>query len=112
MIRSLSDLDRATAPRRAREEAEVRALGERIGYGRVMQLAEQEWRRAAVANGTPGAELTVGACAGLLVPCPCPTPDANGHCDWCCGTKHVTERVAKAANTSKLRNLTIGSLSR
>ena len=80
---------------------DVRALGERIGYGRVMQLAEQEWRRSAAAIGAPGSELTVGACAGLLVPCPCPMPDVNGHCDWCCGTKRVTQRVSDAAIESE-----------
>lgn len=87
----------------AREEQEedlVREVGRSIGYGRTMQLCEQLWREDLVAihNLPPGGELTVYACAALMVPCPCPENgrDANGHCDWCCGAKRVTKRVLEA----------------
>lgn len=83
---------------RASEEQLVRDLGEAIGYGRVMQLCERLWREMLIAQGLPGGELSVGACAGSLVPCPCPAPgrDPNGHCTWCCGAGRVTERVLRA----------------
>lgn len=87
----------------AREEQEeelVREVGRSIGYGRTMQLCEQLWREDLVAihNLPPGGELTVYACAAFMVPCPCPENgrDVNGHCDWCCGSKRVTQRVLKA----------------
>ena len=97
MIKTLSDLAHATAPQREQEAADVRALGERIGYGRMMQLAEQEWNRSAISIGTPGGELTVGPCAGMLVPCVCDREIVRDeHCEWCCGTKRVTERVRRA----------------
>jgi hypothetical protein len=75
------------------EKSAVRALGEAIGYGRVMQLAEEIWG----AKDAQGA-LTVGARLASLVPCPHPGSgrDANGHCDWCCGSGRVTERVLRA----------------
>jgi hypothetical protein len=87
----------------AREEQEedlVREVGRSIGYGRTMQLCEQLWREDLVAihHLPPGGELSTGPCAALMVPCPCPENgrDANGHCDWCCGAKHVTKRVLEA----------------
>lgn len=75
------------------EEHAVRELGDRIGYGRVMQLAEQIWNRL-----TPGAAHSTGPCVAFLVRCPCPPSgrDSNGHCEWCCGAGRVTERVRRA----------------
>jgi hypothetical protein len=79
------------------EEVAVRDLGERIGYGRMMELAEQEWRTKLAGTGYPsGGEFSVGPCAADLVSCPCP---ANG-CDWCCGTKRVTKKVLEAIESA------------
>lgn len=76
----------------------VRAIGDRIGYGRLMQLAEEVWREKASAEGLHGSEHTTGPCAAFMVRCQCleeekPELDRNGHCDWCCGAGRVTERV-------------------
>lgn len=79
------------------EEAAVRSLGDRIGYGRMMQLAEQIWNAKA-----PGGAHTTGPCVSCMVPCPCTEPH---RCDWCCGSRRVTERVAKAM-ASATRNPT------
>jgi hypothetical protein len=87
----------------AREEQEeefVREVGRSIGYGRTMQLCEQLWREDLVAihNLPPGGEHSVGPCVALLVPCLCPekVSGESEHCDWCCGSGRVTERVLKA----------------
>lgn len=79
---------------RAEKEA-VKAIGQRIGFGRVMQLAEECWREAAIALGTDGGEHTCGPCAAFMVRCPCLDTDEPG-CDWCCGSGRVTERVRQA----------------
>lgn len=98
---------REQAPRLASEEDAVRLLGEAIGYGRLMQAAEKVWREKAIAQGTPGSEHTVACCGAFVVPCPHRDENAperyfdeNGHCDWCCGSGRVTERVAKAMRES------------
>lgn len=70
---------------------EVRILGERIGYGAVMQAAEIAWRERLEASGTAGGEHSVGPCAGFLVPCPC-----GSGCEWCQGACRVTKRVLQA----------------
>lgn len=83
----------------ALEEALVHELGERIGYGHMMHLAEKIWRKKLIAMGLPGGgEFAVGPCVGTLVPCPCPESgrDANGHCEWCCGSHRVTKIVREA----------------
>jgi hypothetical protein len=74
------------------EEADVRALGERIGYGRVMQLCEQIWTSTDVRGA-----ISRGPCVGLLVPCGC----SNGCCDWCEGSGRVTKRVRAAQRQAK-----------
>jgi hypothetical protein len=79
------------------EEAAVRKLGDAIGYGRMMQLAERIWNEK-----QPGGAHSTGPCVFFLVPCPHLTTkniawlDENGHCDWCCGAGRVTKRVAAA----------------
>ena len=92
-------------PRMDAEEAEVRRLGDQIGYGRLMQAAESIWREKAIAQGTPGSEHTTGPCAALMVKCGCHEPDPRRewfsdnemvHCDWCCGAGRVTARVRRA----------------
>lgn len=74
------------------EEVLVRILGESIGYGRIMQLAEEIWKKKE--NGR-GGEHTVGPCGAFMVPCPHPKNDDNGHCDICCGSGRITKGVAK-----------------
>jgi hypothetical protein len=76
-----------------RERAIVRALGDQIGYGNMMSIAEQEWRTKLDAQGMAGGEHTTGPCAALMVPCPC---ESRSKCDWCCGAGRVTKRVAEA----------------
>jgi len=100
----------AQAPRQRAEEQAVRHLGDRIGYGRVMQLAEQIWSEKAKADNLTGSEHTTGPCASMMEPCPhledYPSPDwfdDNGHCDWCCGAGRVTKRVAAAMRKGLLR---------
>lgn len=84
------------------EKQAVAVLGEQIGFGRMMQLAEQIWGELNAARGYPGAQHTTGPCASMLTPCPHledENPewrDENGHCDWCCGAGRVTKRVARA----------------
>lgn len=85
----------------SREVTAVRELGERFGYGQVMQLCEQIWKEK---EGTRGGELIhlhlTGPCASMMVRCPGPQhqeshPDYP-HCDWCCGSHRVTKKVAEA----------------
>lgn len=89
------------------EESAVRELGDRIGYGRLMQAAEDIWRKIAIQEGTPGSEHTRGPCAAFVVRCPHLDDghqgwlDKNGHCDWCCGAGRVTKRVAAAMREDK-----------
>jgi hypothetical protein len=80
-------------PNAIHEQEAVRELGTRIGFGRMMQLAVQIWRAALAADGGAGGEFTIGPCAAMTVPCPCPD---GAHCEWCCGSKRVTERVLGA----------------
>ena len=77
----------------ANEEQLVRRLGDAIGYGRVMQLAEQLWREKLKPDGLEGGEHTTGPCADSMVPCPHPVKDRNGHCEICCGSGRVTKWV-------------------
>ena len=100
----------AQPPRHQAEEQAVRHLGDRIGYGRVMQLAEQIWSEKAKAEGMAGGEMTTGPCALTMEPCPHlgedPRPDwfdVSGHCDWCCGAGRVTKRVAAEMRKGVLR---------
>lgn len=101
----------------AREEQEeelVREIGGAIGYGRTMQLCEKLWRLHLVEdhNLPPGGEHTVGPCAALMVPCPCPQKQHGAaHCDWCCGVGRVTQRVLKAIEETapRLRDADIGT---
>lgn len=72
----------------------VRILGRGMGFGRLMQLTEREWRHDLGLDA--GAEHTVGPCAALLVPCLCAGDDRLQPCGWCGGTRRVTERVRMA----------------
>lgn len=93
----------------AQETAQVRAMGERFGYGRVMQLCEEIWGEK---EGDRGGQHTVGPCAAMLVPCPGVQhaedhPDFP-HCDWCCGSHRVTQRVAQAIFKEALEKVYVG----
>ena len=99
----------ATIPILNREETAVRELGDRVGYGRIMQLCEQIWSEKLQKQGLEGGEHThlhmSGPCAGFMVPCPGEQheedhPD-HPHCDWCCGSHRVTQRVAQAITGEK-----------
>lgn len=83
------------------EEAAVRRLGDAIGYGRVMQLAEQEWRKILAPLGLEGAEHSTGPCVALMAPCPHPGSGGPGNCEWCCGAGRVTQRVLKAIKATE-----------
>lgn len=85
------------------EESAVRQLGDLIGYGRMMQIAEQVWRKKLRADGLQGGEYTIGPCAAMMVPCPHPEDgrDANGHCNWCCGSDRITRKVRDAILLSR-----------
>lgn len=81
------------------ERESVRLLGERLGYGNMMRLAEElcvESLNRAGYNG--GGAFSVGPLVADLVTCPCVEGDrAHGrNCDWCCNTGRVTKRVAQA----------------
>ncbi len=75
------------------QEDLVRQLGDQVGYGFVMHMCEKIWEEK-----SPGAAKSVGCCTLFLVPCPgCKLAADRGdrHCDWCCGSHRVTEKVAK-----------------
>jgi hypothetical protein len=71
------------------QEPLVRALGDLIGYGRLMQLAEQIWETK-----HPGGAHTTGPCSFFMVKCHHLVKDENGHCEVCCGAGRVTKYVA------------------
>ncbi len=78
------------------EDRDVRELGDRIGYGRLMQAAEKIWGEK-----QPGLQHSVGPGASLLVKCPCRENGPANNCDWCCGCGRVTERVKQAMELEK-----------
>lgn len=74
------------------EKGRVKALGDDIGYGRLMQLSEQiqEEKKA-------GQAFSMGCYTYNLVPCPHPeVTEDKIHCEWCCGCGRVTKRVLQA----------------
>lgn len=75
----------------AAERPLVKAMGEQMGYGRLMQLAEQIWNEK-----QPGGAHSVGPCVTFLVPCPHTGYENGVACDWCCGSGRVTKRVLHA----------------
>ena len=56
-----------------------------VGYGRTMQLAQQEWRDGS------GGEFAYGPCVCFTTPCGC--GDEPSRCDWCCGSRWLTKKV-------------------
>lgn len=81
------------------DEPLVRELGERMGYGRVMQLCEKIWNEK-----DPGGAHASYCSSGDLVPCPgCrDARERHEHCEWCCGAGRVTRRVAKVIRGTRL----------
>jgi hypothetical protein len=75
----------------------VRDLGERIGYGRTMELCEQLWNEK-----VPGGAHSIGPAVACLVTCPHePGQVFASGCAWCCGSGRVTERVLQAMQRSE-----------
>lgn len=95
------------AGQRAREECIAREMGSLIGFGRMMQLGQKLWREQLIAQGlNGGGEFSIGPCVAFMVRCQCveeerPEFDSNGHCEWCCGSHQVTERVRQAQKASR-----------
>jgi hypothetical protein len=77
------------------EKKVVKELGDYIGYGRVMQLAQECWREHLIPFDLMGGEMALGPCVAATVSCPHPLLDANGHCDICCGAGWITKGVAE-----------------
>ncbi|WP_424139383.1 hypothetical protein [Roseomonas chloroacetimidivorans] len=89
----------------------VEQLGARIGFGRLMQLAEEVWGERLNAQGLPpGARFAVGPCAGFMVPCTHPVLDQHGHCEVCCGSGRVTKWVAAMSTTAPAASREEGKL--
>lgn len=88
----------------ALEKPIVKQIGDAIGYGRLMQLAEQIWREKLAERGLDGGEHTVGACAAFMVPCEHWVKDDRGHCDICCGAGRVTKGVANLFKQKESEN--------
>ena len=78
-----------------REKPLVRMLGDKIGYGRLMQLTEETWREKTEFKGS---EFAIGACVSFMVPCDHSIKDAQGHCELCCGAGRVTKGVKALAD--------------
>jgi hypothetical protein len=73
------------------DEKLVQIVGRLLGYGRVMQICEEEWTR----RDSIGA-LTVGPCVFFLLTCPHIGYQGITDCEWCCGSGRVTKRVFEA----------------
>ncbi len=87
---------KSTSPRLQRDthnRKRVELLCEDIGYGCVMQLAEELWDAK-----QPGWAHSVGPCTFFLRSCRClaTTDSEPDGCDWCQGSRRVTDRVYKA----------------
>jgi hypothetical protein len=73
------------------EKSAVKNLGDQIGYGNMMHLAQQCWREKEEKEfGFSGGEFAYGPCVALTVPCGCESPSK---CDWCCGSRWLTKHV-------------------
>ena len=77
-------------------EDELRELMRTVGYGRTMQMAQEDWRRLLKEDGVAGGEFAVGPCVSMTVPCGC-----NGACDWCGGSGWLTKKVKEAKAKTK-----------
>lgn len=84
------------------EKEIVKNIGEKIGYGRMMQLAQELWREKLEKEqpSLVGGEFAYGPCVSMTVPCECERTEENPHCDWCCGSGWLTEKVKKIKDAS------------
>lgn len=92
------------------EEDLVRLIGDKIGYGRTMQLCEEIWHKKEIDAGREkfsGAHTT-GPCRAFMVKCEHAIRDAAGHCDICCGAGRITRGVslllAKSTPSNNINN--------
>jgi len=70
------------------EKKLIKRIGDQIGYGRMMQLAQECWREVLIPQGLEGGEFQSGPCVGMTEPCGC-----KGGCDWCAGALWLTKHV-------------------
>jgi len=77
------------------ERAEVKKLGDRIGYGRLFQLAQEEWKKYLVNTQRLPEDLAFayGPCLGGTVDCICVETNTTSKCNWCYGSGWVTKKV-------------------
>lgn len=82
------------------EKKTVSELCDRIGFGRVLQLASELWVERGITLNTRSVGKLVGPHKGCTVPCLCRTlkPPAIDHCDLCCGCGWLTEANRKVAD--------------
>lgn len=87
--------DRYLAQRDKLEKEVTKILGDDIGYGRMMQLAQELWKENLERENPSlvGGEFAYGPCVAMTVSCECERTDENPHCDWCCGSGWLTEKV-------------------
>lgn len=89
--------------RLALEKALVKDLGDKIGYGNLMQLCEIAWREKLIAEGMkPGGEFAYGPCAAFMVTCEHAIKDENGHCELCCGAGRISKGVKQLVDRMPL----------
>lgn len=82
------------------EENVIRELGGKIGYGRLMQLASQEWGKSLNSKGLPsGGNFVIGPCSATVTQCGCSGAHTGDVCDWCCGTGWLTKHVREVQKT-------------
>ncbi len=90
----LATLGARVLNQRKTEERAVAMLGKSIGYGRLMELAQQEWRRELQdGTGHVGGEFASGPCVALTVVCGCRYEEEVSRCEWCCGSGWLTRHV-------------------
>lgn len=95
------DLLACIAAKDAVEKPIIEALGESMGYGRIMQLAQECWRDMLNEQGwNPGGEFAFGPCVAMTTKCGCD----GGSCDWCGGSGWLTLHVKKMQDEYHDRN--------
>ncbi len=72
----------------ANEKEFIKNVGDKMGYGRIMQLAQECWSDILKEEGFAGGEFRIGPCVAMTVSCGCKTG-----CDWCGGSRWLTEHV-------------------
>jgi len=85
---------------RGHEIRQVEELGNKIGYGNMMNLASKLWGKILEEKGCKGGEFIVGPCKAQVVACGCKSPAS---CDWCCGTNWLTRKVKNIKELKKKR---------